>query len=82
MPRLKPSQAEIQNRILIGSVENRMALMGYKKKDLARLTGMPASSFYRKIRDPGSLSIDEWRRINRVLRMPAEERERIGREAM
>lgn len=34
MPALKVSDKEMKNRILLGSLENRMKIMGYDKDDI------------------------------------------------
>lgn len=36
MPALKVSDKEMKNRILLGSLENRMKIMGYDKRSMAQ----------------------------------------------
>lgn len=82
MPRIPPSENEMKNRILIGSIENRMRIMGYDKREVAKKSGFAESTFYYRLRQPETFSLRELRVVFKVLRYPAEEAEKILREAV
>ncbi|MDY3109285.1 MAG: hypothetical protein SOW50_04135 [Lachnospiraceae bacterium] len=82
MPRLAVSENEKKDRILRGSIKNAQELQGLNAEKISRLTGIPKSTVYAKIRDPERLTIRELRLICGVLKYPDEEKERIGREAI
>ncbi|MFR6118091.1 MAG: hypothetical protein ACLUI9_02295 [[Clostridium] scindens] len=82
MPALKVSDKEMKNRILLGSLENRMKIMGYDKRRMAQRIGMPYSTFCLRLRNPGKFNIDELQALFSVLKMPVDEKEKLGREVM
>lgn len=82
MPRLAISKDEEMNRIIRGSIKNAQELQGVGVEKLSRLTGIPLSTLYHKIRNPESLNVRELRLIFRTLRYKEEEKERLGREAI
>lgn len=82
MPALKVSDKDMKNRILLGSLENRMKIMGYDKDDMAQRIGMPYSTFCSRLRHPGKFRLDELQALFSVLKMPDDEREKLGREVM
>lgn len=82
MPRIPPSENEMRNRILIGSMENRMRIMGYEKREVARKSGMADSTFYYRLNHPETFSLRELRVIFKVLKYPGEEAEKILKEAI
>lgn len=82
MPRLTVSKDEEMNRIIRGSIKNAQELQGVGVEKLSRLTGIPSSTLYHKIRNPESLNVRELRLIFKTLRYKEEEKERLGREAI
>ena len=82
MPALKVSDKEMKNRILLGSRENRRKIMGYDKRSMAQRIGMPYSTFCLRLRNPGKFNIDELQALFSVLKMPVDEKEKLGREVM
>ena len=77
MPRIPPNKNEMRNRILIGSMENRMVIMGYEKQDVAKRIGMPASTFYYRVNHPETFNVGDLRKVFDVLKYPREEAEKI-----
>lgn len=82
MPKLSVSAEEQKNRVLRGSIKNAQELQGINVEKLSKLTGIPASTLYAKIRDPACFTIRELRLVCKVLKYPEEEKERIAREAI
>lgn len=82
MPRLAVGKEEMQNRILKGAIENRLAIVNMTKPELAKKTGIPESSLYSKIRNPSKFNLADLRKVFVVLRMPEEEKERLARESI
>lgn len=82
MPKLKPSKAEMQDRTLVGSIENRMRIQGTDKKGTAKQAGIAESTFYHRLNHPETFTLREIRRIFTVLHYPDDEKERMGRECI
>lgn len=82
MPALKVNDTEMKSRELIGSIEKQMRIVGIKKPTLAKRINMPESTLYYRIRNPGTFSIKELQNIFAVLKMPKEEKERLGGKIM
>lgn len=82
MPRIALNESEMKNRILVGSMENRMRIMGYGKRDVALKAGMPENTFYYRIRNPETFNIKELRKIFKILKYPSEEAERILKQTI
>lgn len=82
MPRLAVSTDEKKNRVLRGSIKNAQELQDVNIEKLSKLTGIPTSTLYAKIRDPACFTIRELRLVCKVLKYPDEEKERIAREAI
>ena len=82
MPRIAICEDERKNRILRGGIKNAQELQGIKVSKMSKLTGIPESTLYAKIREPSSFTIRELRLVYGVLKIPEEEKERLGREAI
>lgn len=82
MPRLTISRLEEQNRVIRGGIRNAQALQDMSIGKLSKLTGIPASTLYAKVRDPATFTIRELRDVYRVLKVPDAEKERLAREGM
>ena len=82
MPKLKPSKTELQDRTLVGSMENQMRIQGIDKKGTAKQAGFAESTFYQRLRNPDTFTIRELRRVFAVLHYPDEEKERVGKECI
>jgi len=82
MPKLAVSKDEEMNRIIHGSIRNALILQGIGVQKLSKLTGIPESTLYEKIRCPEKLTFRESRIIFRVLKYTDEEKERIAREGL
>ena len=82
MPKLKLSKTELQDRTLVGSIENRMRIQGIDKKETAERAGFKKSTFYYRLKHPETFDIGELRRVFTVLHYPDEEKERMGRECI
>ena len=77
MPRMQPSKKEMQGRILVGAIENQLSLIKMKKPELAKRTGIPESTMYRKFNHPEEFRVEDLQNIFLVIRMPKEEKQRI-----
>lgn len=82
MPKILPNENDMKNRILIGSMENRMRIMGYEKREVARKSGIADSTFYYRLNHPDTFSLKELRAVFKVLKYPGDEAERILKEAV
>ena len=82
MPKLSMSKDEEMDRIIRGSIKNAQELQGMNVGKLSKLTGIPVSTLYYKMRNPTEFNLGELRTIFRVLRYKDEEKERLAREAI
>lgn len=82
MPRIAVSEDEMKDRILRGSIKNAKELQGIEISKLSKLTGIPESTLYAKIRAPSCFTVRELRLVFKALRYPTEEKERIGRDSI
>lgn len=73
---------EEQNCIIRGSIKNLMEIRRMDVSEVARKAGMKESTLYAKIRDPAKFTLRDLRGLYKALQVPAEEKERIAREAM
>ena len=80
MTRMQPSKKEMQGRILVGAIENQLSLIKMKKPELAKRTGIPESTMYRKFNHPEEFRVEDLQNIFLVIRMPKEEKQRIAGE--
>lgn len=82
MSKLNANTEEGKNRIIRGSIKNAQSIQDINVSKLSKLTGIPASTLYQKMRNPEKFTIEELRIVFKVLRYRQEEKERIAREAI
>lgn len=82
MPKLKLSDRERQNRTLIAIIQSEKVMEGVSVEKLSKLTGIPKSTLYQRFSVPEDIRLGELREILKVLKIPEEEKERIGREVI
>lgn len=82
MPKLKLSDRERQNRTLIAIIQSAKVMDGVSVEKLSKLTGIPKSTLYQRFSVPEDIRLGELREILKVLKIPEEEKERIGREVI
>lgn len=80
MPKLKISDRERQNRILLAIIESGKTMTAIDTQKLSKLTGIPPSTLYQRLSQPDNIRISELREILRVLKITDEEKAKIGRE--
>lgn len=73
---------EEQNCIIRGSIKNLMEIRRMGVSEVAWKAGIKESTLYAKIRDPAKFTLRDLRGLYKALQVPAEEKERIAREAM
>lgn len=71
---MKNSEKDICFR---ATVAKQCEIRGYKKFQVAEKMGMPKSTFYAKLKKPGTFSVTEMRNICSVLRFSVEEKTSI-----
>lgn len=59
------------------TVAKQCEMRGYKKFQVAERIGMPLSTFYAKMRKPGTFNVTEMRNICSILRFSVEEKTSI-----
>ena len=82
MPKLKISDREKQNRILLAIIQSGKTMEDINMGKLSKLTGIPKSTLYQRFSVPEDIRLGELREILKVLKIPEEEKERIGREVI
>ena len=82
MPKLKISDRERQNRILLAIIESGKTMTAIDTQKLSKLTGIPPSTLYQRFGMPEDIRLGELREILRVLKISESEKERIGREVI
>lgn len=73
MPKEKLTQEEQMELQLQALIRKYMVLRGLKSADLMKGLGMAKPTFYKKIKNGGSLTLTELRMLQRRLRIPGEE---------
>lgn len=63
MPRVKPSDTEVQNRELVALVEHKMFVFSKKKTGIGKIAGFSERTWANRRDDPGKISYDALRRI-------------------
>lgn len=63
MPRIKPSDIEMQNREFVALVEHKMFVFSKKKTGIGKIAGVTERTWSNRRHDPGKTSYDEMRRI-------------------
>lgn len=82
MPKLKISDRERQNRILLAIIQSGKTMEDINMGKLSKLTGIPMSTLYQRLSQPDNIRISELREILRVLKITDEEKAKIGREVI
>lgn len=82
MPKLKLSDRERQNRTMIAIIQSGKVMEDVSVEKLSKLTGIPKSTLYQRFSVPEDIRLGELREILKVLKIPEEEKERIGREVI
>lgn len=82
MPKLKISDRERQNRILLAIIQSGKTMEDINMEKLSKLTGIPMSTLYQRFGMPEDIRLGELREILRVLKISESEKERIGREVI
>lgn len=82
MPKLKISDRERQNRILLAIIQSGKTMEDINMGKLSKLTGIPMSTLYHRFGMPEDIRLGELREILRVLKISESEKERIGREVI
>jgi len=74
MPALKPSETQQQDTYLLATVSRHLTLLGLSKNDLAIKMHMNYQKLHRRLKDPESLSLEELRRLAKVLKIEDSEK--------
>lgn len=82
MPRLKESKNVLQDCTVRGVIRFYMELRKISAGELAIKSHMNKRTLYSRLQNPETLDFGEARRIFSVLKVPVEEREKIGREGL
>ena len=82
MPKLKISDREKQNRILLAIIQSGKTMEDINMGKLSKLTGITMSTLYQRFGMPEDIRLGELREILRVLKISESEKERIGREVI
>lgn len=82
MPRLTVSKDEEMNRTLRGSIKYAQECQGMDVCKLSKLTGIPKSTLYRKIRNPDCFTVRELRTVFKVLKYGEEDKARFARDSI
>lgn len=67
MPKLKPTEAEAQNKLLLANIDYQKRLYDVTVDDLAIAARMSRKTIYNRIRQPENFSLKELRGIARKL---------------
>lgn len=73
MPRIQQYADKYRKADFEGRCRAQMALMGIGDRELADLCGMSHTTLWRRIREPGTMRIDELTRIIQVLQLQQED---------
>ena len=79
MPRKALGAYAQQDKQFQGTLAKYKTLAGLSTKDVAKVVGIPQSTFYAKVSTPGRLTVDEMRKIVRYFRFTATEIEGLFR---
>ena len=69
MPRVRPTQAEMNRRGIVAQITSGMALEGVTRRKLADRSGIPYSTLCKRFADPDGMTMAEAGKIARALRM-------------
>lgn len=77
MPRLTPSEYEMQNRITKATISSAMIMQNVKPEMLAKALGISLSSVNRKRANPEQFTLAEIRALVKYLRMNDEQKIKV-----
>ena len=72
MPKIKESETQVKDRLYRAEILKGMEIMNIDTKRLASVLGMSMPTMRKKIREPGTQTIVEARRICRILHIDPE----------
>lgn len=79
MPKLKPSDTELQNCRTRAAIRHNMELYGITEDDLAKRFGKTRETIQNKFKNPETFTFSELRILSRMLKMSDEQKaEMIG----
>ena len=82
MPRLSVSKDEEMNRALRGSIKYAQEVKGMDGLKLSKLTGIPKSTLYHKLKNPDRFTVRELRMVFKVLGYREDDKEKFARESI
>lgn len=77
MPRIKPSESQMKDRMSAAIIKKHMILNQKTDNDIAIQVGFTKRTFQNKCKKPETFTLGELRKICSILRIPAEEKEQI-----
>lgn len=63
MPALKRSAREVADACFLQAVKGKAAFYGIKMEDLAEYVGVSHATWYRRLQNPGDMTLKEFRRL-------------------
>ena len=63
MPKVTLTAAQRQDRAFLAALRGGQALRGERDRDTMQCVLMPSSTYYRKVKDPGTFSVSDVRRL-------------------
>ena len=69
MPRIRQNADKYRKADFEGRCRAQMALMGIADRELAQIVGMSHTTLWRRIREPGTLRVDELVKITKALEL-------------
>lgn len=73
MPKLRKTESEQKNTLLIGTIRKYLSMRGATVEDLATSARVGETTMYRRMREPDELTLGELRAIVRKLQIPVDE---------
>lgn len=73
MPRLKRSEFEERDRVLVADIHHQMELRGIRPGELANRMGFSESTLYARFRKPGTLTLNEMHALKKILGISPEQ---------
>lgn len=63
MPQIKLSEKQLKDRKLLEAIAGSSVFFTLSPEEQARTAGLSRSSWYRRLKDPGIFTLDEFRRM-------------------
>lgn len=73
MPRIQPSESELQNRRTRAAISHNMEELGITEEDLAKRLGCTIRTIQNKRRKPETITLPELRILAKYLKMTSEQ---------